>query len=454
MNGRAMPIEQAKPLTLMPAAEHMPAEHSIQRYLLAGIIIVALVTFGLGGWAALAKLSGAVISQGVLVVDSVVKKVQHPTGGVVESIRVREGDRVEAGDILVQLDPTQTRANATIITNNVDQLMARQARLEAERDGSDQIAFPKALQERSRDSNTDAARSIAAETRLFNIRRDAREGQKSQLTKRTAQLQDEINGYMGQAVAKDKEIDLIHRELEGVRTLWEKNLTPINRLMSLERDAARIEGERSQMNSMIAQAKGKISEIELQIIQIGQDLRSEVGKDLIETRSKITELAERKTAAVDQLNRIDIRAPQSGIVHELAVHTVGGVINPGEQIMLLVPDRDTLDVEVKIAPHDINDVHVGQSAMLRFSAFNQRTTPEIKGTVRFISADLNQDQRTGNSYYTVRIAPRAEEIAKLGSDKIVPGMPVDAFIETGTRTALAYLIKPLMEQASRAFKEK
>ena len=454
MNGRAMPIEQAKPLTLMPAAEHMPAEHSIQRYLLAGIIIVALVTFGLGGWAALAKLSGAVISQGVLVVDSVVKKVQHPTGGVVESIRVREGDRVEAGDILVQLDPTQTRANATIITNNVDQLMARQARLEAERDGSDQIAFPKALQERSRDSNTDAARSIAAETRLFNIRRDAREGQKSQLNKRSAQLQEEINGYMGQAEAKDKEISLIHRELEGVRTLWQKNLTPINRLMSLERDAARIEGERSQMNSMIAQAKGKISEIELQIIQVGQDLRSEVGKDLIETRSKITELAERKTAAVDQLNRIDIRAPQSGIVHELAVHTVGGVINPGEQIMLLVPDRDTLDVEVKIAPHDINDVHVGQSAMLRFSAFNQRTTPEIKGTVRFISADLNQDQRTGNSYYTVRIAPRAEEIAKLGSDKIVPGMPVDAFIETGTRTALAYLVKPLMEQASRAFKEK
>jgi HlyD family secretion protein len=438
----------------MPAADHLPAEHSIQRYLLAGIIIVVLVTFGIGGWAALANLSGAVISQGVLVVDSVVKKVQHPTGGVVESIRVREGDRVEAGDVLVQLDPTQTRANATIITNNVDQLMARQARLEAERDDSDQIAFPKALQERSHDNNTDAARSIAAESRLFNIRRDAREGQKSQLNKRSAQLQDEINGYMGQAAAKDKEIELIHRELEGVRTLWQQNLTPINRLMSLERDAARIEGERSQMNSSIAQAKGKIAEIELQIIQIGQDLRSDVGKDLIETRSKITELAERKIAAVDQLNRIDIRAPQSGIVHELGVHTVGGVINPGEQIMLIVPDRDSLNVEAKIAPNEINDIHIGQSVMLRFSAFNQRTTPEIKGTVRFISADLNQDPRTGNSYYTVRIVPRAEEIAKLGGDKIVPGMPVDAFIETGTRTALSYLVKPLMEQAARAFKEK
>jgi HlyD family secretion protein len=224
--------------------------------------------------------------------------------------------------------------------------------------------------------------------------------------------------------------------------------------MSLERDAARIEGERSQMNSSIAQAKGKIAEIELQIIQIGQDLRSDVGKDLIETRSKITELAERKIAAVDQLNRIDIRAPQSGIVHELGVHTVGGVINPGEQIMLIVPDRDSLNVEAKIAPNEINDIHIGQSVMLRFSAFNQRTTPEIKGTVRFISADLNQDPRTGNSYYTVRIVPRAEEIAKLGGDKIVPGMPVDAFIETGTRTALSYLVKPLMEQAARAFKEK
>lgn len=205
---------------------------------------------------------------------------------------------------------------------------------------------------------------------------------------------------------------------------------------------------------MIAQSNGKVAEIELQIIQIGQDLRSEVGKDLIETRSKIGELAERQTAAVDQLNRIDIRAPQSGIVHELAVHTVGGVINPGEKIMSIVPDRDMLDVEVKVAPHEISDVHIGQTAMLRFSALNQRTTPEIQGSVRFISADLNQDQRTGNSYYTVRIAPHAEELARLGDDKIVPGMPVDAFIETGDRTALSYLIKPIMEQAMRAFKEK
>jgi len=434
-------------------ATFMSAEQSIQRYLLAGSIIVILVTFGIGGWAATASLSGAIVGQGVVVVDSSVKKIQHPTGGVVRKILVRDGDRVNANDILVQLDPTQTRATATIITNNIDELMAREARLQAEREGANQITFPKALLERTHDSGSDAARAIAAETRLFNVRHEAREGQKAQLTERSAQLQDEINGYTGQAAAKDKEIDLIHKELDGVMTLWKKNLTPISRLVALQRDAARIEGERSQMMSMIAQSRGKIAEIKLQIIQVDQDLRSEVGKDLVDTRSKISELAERKTAAVDQLDRIDIRSPQSGIVHQLSVHTVGGVINPGEQIMLIVPDHDSLVIEIKIPPQEIDQVHVGQTATLRFSAFNQRTTPEINGTVRFISADLTQDQRTGNSYYTVHITPTAKEIARLGADKIVPGMPVEAFIETGSRTALSYLVKPLLEQASRAFKE-
>src|SRR5262249_26227379 len=202
---------------------------------------------------------------------------------------------------------------------------------------------------------------------------------------------------------------------------------------------------RSQLSGMMAQAKGKIAEIELQVIQIDQDLRTEVGKDLIETRSKISEAAERKTAAVDQLNRIDIRAPQSGRVHELSVHTVGGVITPGEQIMLIVPDADALAVEVKIAPRDIDQVYVGQTAAMRFSAFNQKTTPEIEGEISVVSADITQDKRTGASYYTARAGLKPEEIAKLGSAKLVPGMPVDVFIRTPGRTALSYLIKPLQE---------
>ena len=434
--------------------EMTPALHSIQRYMIVGMVIVGFVTFGIGGWAATSELTGAVIGQGVLVVDSSVKKVQHPTGGVVGELRVREGDKVLAGDILLRLDETQTLANATIVSKSFDELVARQARLEAERDNADQITFPKLLLERTRDPASEAARAIAAEQSLFDLRRQARGGQKAQLKERSAQLQEEIKGYLGQAEAKQREVDFIHKELEGVRTLWEKKLVPMNRLTALERDTARLEGERSQLSGMTAQAKGKIAEIELQIIQIDQDLRTEVGKDLIETRSKISELAERKTAAVDQLYRIDIRAPQTGRVHQLTVHTVGGVISPGEQIMLIVPDADALAVEVKIAPRDIDQVYVGQAASMRFAAFDQKTTPEIEGEVSLVSADLVQEQRTGMSYYTARVLLNPEEVARLGNAKLLPGMPVDVFIKTPGRTAFSYLIKPLRDQAERAFKER
>ena len=434
--------------------EMTPALHSIQRYMIVGMVIVGFVTFGIGGWAATSELTGAVIGQGVLVVDSSVKKVQHPTGGVVGELRVREGDKVLAGDILLRLDETQTLANATIVSKSFDELVARQARLEAERDNADQITFPKLLLERTRDPASEAARAIAAERSLFDLRRQARGGQKAQLKERSAQLQEEIKGYLGQAEAKQREVDFVHKELEGVRTLFEKRLVPMNRLTALERDTARLEGERSQLSGMTAQAKGKIAEIELQIIQIDQDLRTEVGKDLIETRSKISELAERKTAAVDQLYRIDIRAPQSGRVHQLTVHTVGGVISPGEQIMLIVPDADALAVEVKIAPRDIDQVYVGQAASMRFAAFDQKTTPEIEGEVSLVSADLVQEQRTGMSYYTARVLLNPEEVARLGNAKLLPGMPVDVFIKTPGRTAFSYLIKPLRDQAERAFKER
>ncbi len=438
----------------MSTAAGNSALHSIQRYIITGGILVVLVTFGIGGWASTTELSGAVVAQGSIVVDSSVKKVQHPTGGVVSELRVKEGDRVKAGDILVRLDETQTLANATIIIKSFDELQARQARLEAERDGAEQIIFPGVLLERSRDMKSEAARAIAAERSLFDLRRMARRGQKAQLKERGAQLQNEISGYTGQLDAKQKEVNFVTQELEGVRTLWQKNLVPITRLTALERDTARIEGERSQLSGMIAQAKGKISEIELQTIQIDQDLRTEVGKDLIDTRSKISELSERRTAAADQLNRIDIRAPQNGRVHQLSVHTVGGVIAPGEQIMLIVPDNDTLAVEVKITPRDIEQIYVGQSAFLRFAALNQRTTPEIEGDVVLVSADLTQEQRTGTSYYMARVSLKPDQVARLGDAKLVPGMPVDVFIQTPGRTALAYLIKPLKEQAERALKER
>jgi HlyD family secretion protein len=247
-------------------------------------------------------------------------------------------------------------------------------------------------------------------------------------------------------------MELIAQELEGVRDLWRKNLVPIHRVTALERDAARLEGERGHLIAATAQSKGKISENELQIIQIDQDLRSEVAKELREVQAKIVELVERKVAADDQLKRIDVRAPQDGIVHQLNVHTVGGVVTAGEAMMLIVPEADALTVEAKLAPQDIDQVHPGQTAVLRFSTFNQRTTPELNGTVSRVSADLTTDQRTGTSHYTVRISIPEHEVARLSGLKLLPGMPLEAFIQTGERTVLSYLTKPFTDQAARAFR--
>lgn len=429
------------------------AEHSIKRYIVAGMMIVVVVVFGIGGWAATATLSGAVIGQGVVVVATRVKSIQHLKGGVVRSIRVHDGDHVKAGQILVQLDPTEAQATAAIVMNTVDDLLAMKARLEAERDNFDQISFPADLKKRASDPQSSAARAISAQSRLFKLRLEARNGQKSQLAERKAQLADEIKGYTSQSAAKDKELALVQQELEGVTQLYQKKLTPLTRLVSLQRDAAGIQGDRSKLISTIAQAKEKISEIELQIIQVDQDLRKEVGKDLTETISKLAEYSERKTTALDQLKRTDIRAPENGVVHRLAIHTIGGVIKPGEQVMMIVPSRDALEVEVRIPSNEIEDVHLGQTAALRFTALNRQTTPEINGKVNFVAADRIQDPRTDASYYTTRLVFDASELKKVENAKIVPGMPVEAFIQTQARTAISYLVEPIADQARRAFKQ-
>jgi HlyD family secretion protein len=238
-----------------------------------------------------------------------------------------------------------------------------------------------------------------------------------------------------------------------VRELWNKGLVPTNRVTALERDEARLGGERGQLVATIAQAKGKMSETELQIIQIDQNMRSEVARELADIRAKIAELVERKVTAMDQLQRIDIRAPRTGLVHQLAVHTKGGVIAAGEQIMLIVPEADDLIVEVRVEPQKIDQVKLDRPATLRFSGVNQRTTPELNGRVVRLAADVTQDERTGQPYYLVRIAILPGEIKRFDRFKLVPGMPVEAFIRTDARTMLSYLIKPLTDQARRAFRE-
>jgi HlyD family secretion protein len=426
---------------------------AMRHALLGGVFVTSLLTLGIGGWASTTEIAGAIVAPGSLVVESNVKKVQHPTGGVVGEVRVKDGDRVKAGDILVRLDDTQTRASLAIVTKALDELAAQQARNEAERDGLPEVTFPPELM--ARISDPDVARVVEGERRLFENRRNARQGQSAQLRERISQLMEQIQGLEDQVNAKGLEIKLVAQELIGVRELWKKNLVQITRVTSLERDGARLEGERGSLMSNIAQTRGKITETELQIIQIDQDLRTEVSKSLGEIRGRTSEYVEKKIAAEDQLRRIDIRSPQDGVVHQLTAHTVGGVILPqGEPIMLIVPEADALTAEVKIAPQDIDQVRVGQPAVMRFSAFNQRTTPELNGEVSRISADVSQDAKTGATFYTLRLSVSAGEMERLNGLRLLPGMPVESFIQTGERTVITYLTKPLMDQINKAWREK
>ncbi|MFL6816991.1 MAG: HlyD family type I secretion periplasmic adaptor subunit [Bradyrhizobium sp.] len=428
------------------------AQQSIRVHLIVGLAIVLVLGGGLGGWAATAEISGALIAPGSVVVESNVKKVQHPTGGVVGEVRARDGDVVNAGDIVVRLDDTVTKASLAIVTKNLDGLWARAARLQAEQQGVDQILFPRMLLDRAADP--DVKTVIASETKLFDVRVNGRVGQKAQLRERITQLNEEIAGLSAQERAKDQEIALVEKELRGVRDLYEKHLVQISRLTTLERDAARLNGERAQYIASRAQARGKITETELQIIQVDKDMVSDVSKDLRETNDKVGEFVERKVTAEDQLRRVDIRAPQHGMVLQSSVHTVGGVITAGDAIMMIVPQADDLQVEAKVNPQDIDKLQIGQKTLLRLSAFNQRTTPELNGVVSRVSPDVTTEQRTGQSYYTIRVSMAAQEIARLGDVKLIPGMPVEAFVQTGDRTMLSYLVKPLSDQLKRTFRER
>jgi HlyD family secretion protein len=399
-----------------------------------------------------------VIAPGTIVVESNVKKVQHPTGGIVGEILVKEGGEVEAGQVVLRLDDTVTKATLGVVRSQLDELMAREARLFAERDDAAAIAFPAQLTGARDDAS--AATATAGEEKLFESRRTARTGQRAQLRERVAQLNEEIRGLSAQLAAKESELDLIGKELVGVAELYQKKLVSISRYTQLQRDQTRLQGESGQFIAQIARARGKISETELQIIQLDQDFRTDVLKDLREAQGKIAELKERVTAAEDQLKRVDLRAPQAGTVHQLAVYTVDGVIGKGETLMQIVPRADELVVEAKVAPPDIDQVAVGAKAMVRIMAGNQRTQPEVMGLLTRVSADLTREQQQPNSpqppqaYYTVRIALPPEEVARLKDIRLVPGMPAEVFIQTHERTPLGYLLKPLREQIARTFRER
>ena len=424
--------------------------------LLGGTALV-LGLGGFGGWASTTDIAGAVIASGSVVVESNVKKVQHLNGGIVGEILVKEGSAVEAGQVLLRLDDTLTRATLGVVQSQLDLYVAREARLLAERDGLANIAFP---DESAGAVQREAASSaMAGERKLFESRREGLDGQREQLRERIAQTTEEIRGLAAQQESKDSEIGYVGEELSSVTDLYAKKLVSLARLKQLQRDEARLQGERGQLIADIARSRAKIAETQQQILQLDQDFRTDVLKELRETQAKIAELQERANAASDELKRTEIRSPQAGIVYQLQVHTIGGVVGKGETIMQIAPRADPLIVEAKVAPQDIDQVDVGAPVRIRIEAGNKRTMRDLEGRVTVVSPDVTHEQPAApaglptQQYYVARVS-LSEDVGALGGLQLVPGMPVEVYIRTQDRTPLDYLLKPLHEQIARTFRER
>ncbi|MGO1689967.1 MAG: HlyD family type I secretion periplasmic adaptor subunit [Halomonas sp.] len=412
-----------------------------------GAALALFLLLGAGGWAASAQLSGAVIAQGSVTVDQNLKSIQHRDGGIVGEIAIREGDFVRAGDVLLRLEDTQTKAELSIVRSKLVELAIRRARLLAERDGLAAIEFPSDL-----DAN-DSPDVFLGETRLFDGNHTSRQSKKQQLELSVEQIEEEIKGLEAQRQSKDEEFRLVETEYEGNKGLADRGLIARTLLVPMARDRVRISGERGEIHASIARARTRMSEIRLQIIAIDENARTEAQRELSTVEAEFSELRDRRIAIEDRLARTDIRAPISGTVNELNIHTVGGVITPAEELVTIVPEDAKLKVEVKLTSVTIDQVWGGQPVRLRFTAFNQRTTPELKGKIVYVSAATTRDDTTGEAYYLGDVDVSAEELEKLGDITLLPGMPVEVFITTEERTALTYFIKPLTDQFSRAFRE-
>jgi HlyD family secretion protein len=435
----------------MSAQAKNPAARSIRRHLLVGIAAVAVLIGGFGAWAGTTPIAGAVVGIGTIVVEGNIKRVQHLGGGIIGAINVADGDSVAAGALLIQLDDTVTRASLTIVEAQIDQLVSRRMRLVAERDGAESLTIPSGLAARL--ELTEVAQLVSAEEALFSARAETLASQKQQLRERILQIGQETEGLVARLDAKRDELALIDQELVGIEDLFEKGLIPFSQVAALRRMKAQLAGEQGQLISEIARAAGRVTETELQILQLDQDRSTEVLSELSELDGTLAELTEQRVAALDELTRVDIRAPQDGFVHELMVHTIGGVVAPGETIMSIVPENNVLLIDARIRPEDIDQVQAGQPALLRLSAFNQGITPELQGHVQTVAADISQDTATGQTWYTVRIALPDDAMESLSGLILLPGMPVEAFIETEMRTVMSYLLKPFTDQLERAFRE-
>ena len=425
-------------------------DENAKPFILAGLVVVIGLFGGLLAWSATATIDGAVVAPGTVVVDSNRKAVQHLDGGIIGAILVREDDSVEAGQVLLRLDDTIERAELAIVVDQLHELMARQARLRAEVDGSESVAFDAVLLALGGEAKVRGI--LDGQLELFRAGKAAREGRRRILEQRIANFRDQIAGLKAQRAARSRQMKLIRQELAGVERLHEKGHAPLTRVLELKRQLSRIEAQSAEHSTDIARATNSIGEVGLQKIQIDQDFREEVTEQLRDVQARIQGLIERRVAAEARLARIEVRAPQSGSVLALKAHTVGGVIRAGETVMEIVPDDDALVLQAQVLPQDVDKLRSGQSSRIRLSAFDQQTTPEVLGTLESLSADQLEDPR-GGTYFVARIRIDDAELARLGDLELVPGMPAEVFIRTGERLAISYLLKPLLESFARAFKD-
>lgn len=419
--------------------------------MIVGMAVIGIAFGGFAAWASLAPLDSAVLTQGTVSVESKRKMVQHREGGIVAEVLVREGDTVAAGAVMVRLQDVGAQAQLTTLNEQLDAKTAQRARLLAERDNLLMIAFPKSLD--TRRDHPATAEMLTREQDRFTQRRATLDGQRSILDSRIAQLESQRDGRSQLENSKRTQLDLLRQEIEGLRTLEQKGYYSTNKLRAAERELARTEGEMLNDGSGADQTEKEIAETRLQILQLEQKQRDEVMAELIEIDSQINELGQKIIAARDSVERLAIVAPENGIVQNLKVAGPGAVIHPGGEVAEMVPQNDRLIVETNISPQDIDRVHTGQGAELRFSAFNAKSTPTIIGSVTMVSADRNTDPATREAFYTARVEVAEAELAMLPGE-LKAGMPVEVLLEEGSRTPLQYFVKPLMDSFARSFKER
>jgi len=424
-------------------AEADPGAERLRRRARHAFILIGALVLGFFGLSAILQVGGAVVASGDIAVESNVKTVIHPTGGILKALMVRDGDSVAKGQLLLRLDQGVSAVGADSATLGLEQLLARRARLEAERDGALSILFPPELTTKT---DARAREAMMRERQLFALRRRERDGSIALLRQRVQQYDEQIASYQAQIAAIESQMTLIEPELAGLRKLHDRQLVTINRLNEMERTAVQMKGSKAALQSNIAEARARISEANEQILNVDKQIRSDSGTQLAEVVGQLNDQQVRVATTADTVDRSEIRAPQSGVVDKIAYTTIGSAVPAGQPILQIVPDRDTLVVEARIRPQDVDEVRVGQSARITFSGLNRQTTPDVPGKLIFVSPDLTTDQRTGQSFYRIKVRIDPDALAKAPQIALKTGMPAEVFVQTGSRSILSYLLKPLFDQ--------